>query len=61
VKKTLKLMITILMVLGMTLLALNFISNNNIADGGGFPGSNPNITGTYDPVDKTCTGAVLNC
>jgi len=54
-------MITILMVLGMTLLALNFISNNNIADGGGFPGSNPNITGTYDPVDKTCTGAVLNC
>jgi len=60
-KKTLKLMITIIMVLGITLLALNFISDDNNADGGGFPGSNSNSTGTWDPVDRTCTGAPLNC
>jgi len=57
-RKGLKYLAIILMIVGITLSVLNFISVDNMAEMQK-PGSN--ITGTYDPVDQTCTGASLNC
>jgi len=59
-RKISKLIIIIIMLLGITLSILNFISVDNMAQID--TGTNPKeSTGTWDPGDKTCTGPPLNC
>jgi hypothetical protein len=55
----LKWLFVIGMIVGVTLAILNFISIDNMAER--IPGDGKDLVGTWDPSNRRCAGAPLNC
>lgn len=58
-RKILKLLLIALMILGVALSIMNIMSVDNMADR--VPAGGSNFTGTWDPSNRRCAGAPLNC